>query len=195
MWQALDTQMFPAALSQKCPKLPPDNLDLPRNDICQLGTDGFIFLCLVENFGYFKQNCSCRDFKKDVSHLGDVLCVDAVNGVAHVLLGGDNQAEGKHAGGGDAVVQPEDPAVDVAVGDVQEAPQLPEYLQHLGAKLSALDGLFTACLSRASRASGPYQLSSPITSPGPPEKRLNEVYSKLYSRILILELSRRGENA
>ena len=41
--------------------------------------------------------------------------MDAVNGVAHILLGGDNQAEGKHAGGGDAVVQPEDPAVDVAV--------------------------------------------------------------------------------
>ena len=81
--------------------------------------------------------------------------MDAVDGVAHILLGGDNQAEGKHAGGGDAVVQPEDPAVDVAVGDVQEAPQLPEYLQHPVASLSrsALDGLFTG-LSRASRASG-----------------------------------------
>jgi len=86
--------------------------------------------------------------------LRDVLCVDAVDGVAHILLGGDDQAEGEHAGGGDAVVQPEDPAVDVAVGDVQETPQLPEYLQHLWSRLSclALDGLFTG-LSRASRAS------------------------------------------
>ena len=76
--------------------------------------------------------------------------MDAVNGVADVLLGRDDRAEGEHAGGGDAVVQPEDPAVDVAVGDVQEAPQLPEYLQHLRARLScsAPDGLFTG-LSRA----------------------------------------------
>ena len=80
--------------------------------------------------------------------------MDAVDGVAHILLGGDDEAEGEHAGGGDAVVQPEDPAVDVAVGDVQETPQLPEDLQHLCSRLSCstLDGLFTG-LSRASRAS------------------------------------------
>ena len=88
--------------------------------------------------------------------------MDAVDGVSHILLGGDNQAEGEHAGGGDAVVQPEDPAVDVAVGDVQEAPQLPEYLQHLWSRLScfALDGLFTG-LSRASRASQALQTLLP----------------------------------
>ena len=38
--------------------------------------------------------------------------MDAVDGVAHILLGGDDEAEGEHAGGGDAVVQPEDPVVD-----------------------------------------------------------------------------------
>ena len=97
----------------------------------------FYLSCSFWSLEYFKQNCSCRDFKNSSYHLRDVLGVDAVDGVAHVLLGGDNQAEGKHAGGGDAVVQPEDPAVDVAVGDVQEAPQLPEYLQHLGARLSS----------------------------------------------------------
>ena len=93
-------------------------------------------------------------FQENFYHLGDVLCVDAVDGVSHILLRGDNQAEGEHAGSGDAVVQPKDPTVDVAVGDVQEAPQLPEYLQHLRSRLrcSALDGLFTG-LSRASRAS------------------------------------------
>ena len=34
------------------------------------------------------------------------------------------------AGGGDAVVQPEHPAVDVDMADVQQAPQLPEDLEH-----------------------------------------------------------------
>ena len=57
--------------------------------------------------------------------------MDAVDGVAHILLGGDDQAEGEHAGGGDAVVQPEHPAVDVAMGDVEEPPQFPEDFQHL----------------------------------------------------------------
>ena len=80
--------------------------------------------------------------------------MNAVYWIADVLFSRYNEREGEHAGCGDAVVQPEDPAVDVAVGDVQEAPQLPEYLQHLWSRLScfALDGLLTG-LSRASRAS------------------------------------------
>ena len=61
MWQALDTQMFPPALSQKCPKLPPDNLDLPRNDICQLGTDGFIFPAL---FWVFQTKLQLQRFQE-----------------------------------------------------------------------------------------------------------------------------------
>ena len=54
----------------------------------------------------------------------------AVYRVSHVLLGGDDQGEGEHAGRGDAIVQAENPAVDVYVGDVEQSTQLPEYLQH-----------------------------------------------------------------
>ena len=108
-------------------------------------------------------------FKNSFYHLGDVLCVDAVDGVAHILLGGDDQTEGEHAGGGDAVVQPEHPAVDVAVRDVQEAPQLPEYLQHLESRLSCsafLETAFSQAFLGPPGPHRPYQLSSPITFPG-----------------------------
>ena len=57
--------------------------------------------------------------------------MNAVDRVADVLLGRDDQTEGEHAGCGDAVVQPEHPAVDVAMGDVEEPPQFPEDFQHL----------------------------------------------------------------
>ena len=56
--------------------------------------------------------------------------MNAVDGVADVLLGRDDQTEGEHAGRGDAVVQPEHPAVDVNVRDVQKTTQLPENFQH-----------------------------------------------------------------
>ena len=39
-------------------------------------------------------------------YLWYILCVDAVDGVADVLLGGHNEGEGEHTGGGYAVVQP-----------------------------------------------------------------------------------------
>ncbi len=65
--------------------------------------------------------------------------MDAVYGIAHVLLGRDDEREGEHAGGGDAVVQPKHPAIDVHVGHVEEATQLPEYFQHgVGSSLPAL---------------------------------------------------------
>ena len=38
--------------------------------------------------------------------LGDVVGVDAVDGVAHVLRGRHHDREGEHTGGGQAVVQP-----------------------------------------------------------------------------------------
>ena len=44
--------------------------------------------------------------------------MNAVDGVADVLLGRDDQTEGEHAGCGDAVVKPEDPAVNVNVRHV-----------------------------------------------------------------------------
>ena len=59
-----------------------------------------------------------------------ILGVNAVYGVAHVLLGWDYEGEGEHAGGGHAVVQPEDPAVYVHVRHVQQPTQLTEYFQH-----------------------------------------------------------------
>ena len=59
-------------------------------------------------------------------YLWNILCVDTVYRIAHVLLGGHDQWEGKHAGGGDGVMQAEHPAVDVNVGDVQQAAQFSE---------------------------------------------------------------------
>ena len=51
---ALDTQMFPAALSQKCPKLPPDNL--PRTDISSTWGRWF-YLSLNLIFQLLPQGC------------------------------------------------------------------------------------------------------------------------------------------
>ena len=46
--------------------------------------------------------------KGDVwAHLRDVIGVDAVYGVTHVLRGGHHDREGQHAGGGQAVVHPD----------------------------------------------------------------------------------------
>ena len=56
--------------------------------------------------------------------------MNAVYRVPHILLGGDYEGEGKHAGGGDTVVQPEHPAVNVHVRDMQKPSQLPKYFQH-----------------------------------------------------------------
>lgn len=41
------------------------------------------------------------------AHLRDVIGVDAVYGVTHVLRGGHHDREGQHAGGGQAVVHPD----------------------------------------------------------------------------------------
>ena len=56
--------------------------------------------------------------------------MDAVYRIANILLGRHNQWEGKHAGGGHAVVQAEHPGVYVHMRHVQQPPQLPEYFQH-----------------------------------------------------------------
>ena len=63
-------------------------------------------------------------------YLWNIFCVNAVYWIADILLCRYNEREGEHAGGGDAVVQPEHPAVDVNVRDVEQASQLPEYFQH-----------------------------------------------------------------
>ena len=55
----------------------------------------------------------------DYLYLWNILCVNTVYWIAHVLLSRYDEWEGEHAGGGDAVVQPEHPAVYVHVGDVE----------------------------------------------------------------------------
>ena len=63
-------------------------------------------------------------------YLWNIFCVNAVYWIADVLFCRYNEGEGEHAGGGDAVVQPEHPAVDVHVRHVQQSPEFSEYFQH-----------------------------------------------------------------
>ena len=72
-----------------------------------------------------------------VEHLfGNVLGVNAVDGIADVLLGRHDEREGEHAGRRHAVVESKHPRVDVDVRDAEEAAQLAENLQHLLAESS-----------------------------------------------------------
>ena len=64
------------------------------------------------------------------TYLRYILCVNTIDRISYVLLRRHDQREGEHAGGGDAVVQPEHPAVDVHVRHVQQAPEFSEYFQH-----------------------------------------------------------------
>ena len=52
-----------------------------------------------------------RHLVLSLSDLGDILGVDAVDGVADVLPGGDEEREGETGHDCDGVVQPEDTAV------------------------------------------------------------------------------------
>lgn len=70
---------------------------------------------------------------KDV--LGDILGVDAVDGVADVLSRRDDETERQQDHHRDAVVQPEDGRVYVDVADFDEILQTPEYVQHGGRSL------------------------------------------------------------
>ena len=75
--------------------------------------------------------------------LGDILGVDAVDRVAHVLSRRHNETEGEQDHHRDAVVQPEDGRVDVDVADFDEVLETAEYVQHGGrflASRSALTG-------------------------------------------------------
>lgn len=66
-----------------------------------------------------------------------VLGVHAVDGVAHVLPGGDDERERQQAHDREGVVQPEDGAVNVHVADLDEVLEPAEDVQHLGeAKMS-----------------------------------------------------------
>ena len=55
--------------------------------------------------------CLVPTCSNDWSHLGDVIGVDAVYGVADVLRGGHDDGEGQHAGRGQAIVEPQHSAL------------------------------------------------------------------------------------
>lgn len=66
--------------------------------------------------------------------LGQVLAVNAIDWIAHVLTSGDDQRERDQQDHGEAVVQAEYGAVDVYVRDLYKALQTTKYVQHLGTK-------------------------------------------------------------
>ena len=79
----------------------------------------YVLLCLYHIF-----------FNKIPSHLRNILGMNAVYGVAHVLPRGHQEAEGEAGHDGDGVVQPEDARVDLDVGELHEALQPPQQVQH-----------------------------------------------------------------
>ncbi len=70
--------------------------------------------------------------------LWDLLGVDAVDGIAHVLTGGDNQGEGNQEADCHRVVHPEDRRVYRDMADLDEALEASEHIQHLGFPLLLL---------------------------------------------------------
>lgn len=66
--------------------------------------------------------------------LGQVLAVYAVDGIADVLAGRDDQGERYQQDHSQAVMQAEDGAVDVDVRDFYETLQTAKYVQHLGTR-------------------------------------------------------------
>lgn len=66
--------------------------------------------------------------------LGQVLAVYAVDGVADVLAGRDDQGERYQQDHGQAVMQAEDGAVDMDVRDFYETLQTAKYVQHLATR-------------------------------------------------------------
>ena len=57
--------------------------------------------------------------------------MDTVDGVPHVLPGGDEEGEGEAGHDGDGVVEPEDAAVYLDVGELYQTLQSPQKIQHL----------------------------------------------------------------
>lgn len=66
--------------------------------------------------------------------LGQVLAVNAIDWIAHVLTSGDDQRERDQQDHGEAVVQAEYGAVYVYVRDLYKALQTAKYVQHLAIK-------------------------------------------------------------
>ena len=57
--------------------------------------------------------------------------MDTVDGVPHVLPGSDQEGEGEAGHDGDGVVEPEDAAVYLDVGELYQTLQSPQKIQHL----------------------------------------------------------------
>lgn len=83
-----------------------------------------------------------------------VLGVHAVNRVAHVLAGGDDQAERGQQHHGQAVVQPEHGRVDVHVADFHQALQAPERVKHDVPNRRDTPSVSTAAFPHRSQSSG-----------------------------------------
>ena len=83
---------------------------------------------------------------KDV--IGHIVCVDAVNGIAHILASGDDYRKGKEDHRADAPVQPEHRGVDVNMADLNQGLESEEYIKHVGleARLEAASAVFAARL-------------------------------------------------
>ena len=83
---------------------------------------------------------------KDV--IGHIVCVDAVNGIAHILASGDDYRKGKEDHRADAPVQPEHRRVDVNMADLNQGLESKEYIKHVGleARLEAASAVFAARL-------------------------------------------------
>jgi len=58
--------------------------------------------------------------------------MNTIDGVAHVLPGGHDQAEGEHERHRDGVVEPEDRGVDGDARLLDQGLETPEHVQHPG---------------------------------------------------------------
>ena len=86
------------------------------------------FFIRKDCYGYRRESGMESRFKR--IYLWYILCVNAVYRITNILLSGDYQRERKHTGRRHTVVQTEYPAVNVNMGDVEQATKLPKYLQH-----------------------------------------------------------------
>lgn len=86
--------------------------------------------------------------------LGYVLGVHAVDRVANVLPGGDDQAERGQQHHGQAVVEPEHGRVDVHVADFHQALQAPEHVKHGVPGRRDTPSVSTAAFPHRSQSSG-----------------------------------------
>lgn len=85
------------------------------------------------------------------------MCVNTVDGVAKVLLQGDQDGRGDHEGDGELVAQPEDGRVDLDLLELEHAFQAGQSSQHGGflftPRLGGLSGIGNSNLTFFTRIS------------------------------------------